>query len=119
MCGLFFFSDSSLTKTQKNQIFSASERRGKDASGICVKREGEQYSVHKEYLPLRSLAQKLDHKSFELICGHSRLMTSGASDNQPLVTPNCIVIHNGIILNEVQLKIQIDSLIENIAQNHH
>lgn len=106
MCGLFFISDSFISEEQKKHIYTASERRGKDASGLCVKLTGKEYSVYKEYSPLKSLAKKVVPESFDLICGHSRLMTNGASDNQPLVTQNCIVFHNGIVLNVDELVAQ-------------
>lgn len=103
MCGLFFISGLNIVQSQRNRIYSASERRGKDASGVCVKEVGAQCVVHKEYSPLKILAKKVVPNSFEFICGHSRLMTNGARDNQPLVTPNSIVFHNGIILNVDEL----------------
>ena len=99
MCGLFFISGKDISEAQRNRIFFSSERRGRDASGVCVKSNGKPYNVYKEYVPLSKLSKKVIPKTFGIVCGHSRLMTNGASDNQPLVSDNSIVFHNGIILN--------------------
>lgn len=34
--------------------------------------------------------------------GHSRLVTNGAADNQPVYRDEVVVIHNGIIVNDVE-----------------
>ena len=34
------------------------------------------------------------------VLGHSRLITNGLGDNQPVIGEHCIVFHNGIVVNE-------------------
>ena len=54
------------------------------------------YRDDKGITRLRSKVMKYDA---ELVCGHSRLTTSGETDNQPVVGGDIFVLHNGIILN--------------------
>ena len=42
-------------------------------------------------------------KNSKLICGHSRLITNGLSDNQPINRNGIIVIHNGIVVNDEEI----------------
>src|SRR5690606_36009937 len=38
-----------------------------------------------------------------LFFGHSRLVTNGTGDNQPVMRENIVVIHNGIVVNEAAI----------------
>tara|TARA_B110000971_G_scaffold221399_1_gene268366 strand:- start:1236 stop:2930 length:1695 start_codon:yes stop_codon:yes gene_type:complete len=73
------------------------------------------------------LLNKVNPYDYKLVLGHSRLITNGLEDNQPVVRENICAIHNGIILNEkevwsrltVDRKYQIDSeAIVAIAEEH-
>ena len=59
--------------------------------------------------------------------GHTRLITNGFLDNQPIVRGNIAVFHNGIVVNDkdiwkkqdLERKLHIDSeIIAAIAENH-
>lgn len=103
MCGIFGIL--SKNKNCSTDVFKhlakMAERRGSDSSGI----------LHIEH----DIAEviKADYRITELIdgqkikpglnLGHSRLITNGEGDNQPIISPNCVVFHNGIITNTVSI----------------
>ena len=68
-----------------------------------------------------------DISESKYIVGHSRLITNGLTDNQPVVRGDILVVHNGIVVNDVdiwnkiglQRLFDIDSeVIAAIAENH-
>jgi len=106
MCGIFgIISPSektiehSLSKEDFHFLLKHSERRGKDSSGYVIVEDGN-FSVIKRDIQLTSVLKFSDAK-FSTICfGHSRLITNGLKDNQPVVIDNNILVHNGIIVND-------------------
>ena len=52
---------------------------------------------------LIKLYKILKNREIKIILGHSRLVTNGQSDNQPVTFNNIAVIHNGIIVNHESL----------------
>ena len=100
-----------------------SQSRGKDSSGLTIRDGGAAtFSVFKGDVPLDSLYRssavrsRLDEslaaytngrrQSFEVM-GHSRLVTNGSQlefgNNQPVVKDGIIGIHNGIVVNDLDL----------------
>ena len=76
---------------------------------------------------LDKLLRKVKPYGSSIVLGHSRLITNGLGDNQPVVRGNTCVIHNGIIVNEnevwekisVERRYKIDSeAIVAIAEDH-
>ncbi|MDA9908468.1 hypothetical protein N9C86_00805 [Schleiferiaceae bacterium] len=49
------------------------------------------------------LRKSISLKGAHVVCGHSRLITNGLGDNQPVVRGDIAVIHNGIIVNYEEL----------------
>jgi glucosamine--fructose-6-phosphate aminotransferase (isomerizing) len=102
MCGIFGV----LAKeTVDRKVFSAlaarSERRGKDSSGL-LHLSGDGYQVLRADYRIRRLMTEVDAGSTRFIMGHSRLITNGQADNQPVVRDGLAVIHNGIITNDAE-----------------
>ena len=112
MCGIFGVIQARnqtiedvLTKKDFNFFLKHAEVRGRDSSGY-VTLDANKLKVTKRDLQLTSV---LDYKAIRnspLCFGHSRLITNGLKDNQPLVISENILIHNGIIVN-------VDELFEN------
>ena len=131
MCGIFGIAIGENLKLSPkevmrivNSIFKLSESRGKEASGLAVRFQNSIY-VFKEPITSSKLVktqqykelfnQTLKAKAYDgiqlkapiLVLGHSRLQTNGQSEinanNQPVVKDGAIGIHNGIIVNDVQL----------------
>lgn len=72
-------------------------QRGRDSSGILTHHG--KYIINRADFKLTSLLARVDLSSTRLALGHSRLITNGNNDNQPVERGGVIVLHNGIILN--------------------
>ena len=103
-----------------------SEQRGMDSSGL-IYYEDYAYKVSRADYKIERLLKKEKPFSSSVVLGHSRLITNGLGDNQPIVRDNICAIHNGIIVNEeeiwknlsVKRQFQIDSeVIVAIAEEH-
>lgn len=123
MCGIFGIIQEKnktikdvLTKKEFNFFLKHAEVRGRDSSGY-VTLDANKLKVTKRDLKLTSV---LDYKAINnspLCFGHSRLITNGSKDNQPLVMSENILIHNGIVVNvdevfennDFERKLEIDS----------
>lgn len=103
MCGIFGqVTNSKINKSNFRKLVSHSEQRGKDSSGlICF--EDNKYKIHRADYSIEKLLNKLNPFQNKIVLGHSRLITNGLNDNQPVVRDNICVIHNGIIVNEKEV----------------
>lgn len=121
MCGIFGWitTQSDTMENDKlhrciNKLFLLSETRGKEASGICVREKGN-ITVYKENFRARkfihtaafkSLLERIDGNN-SFVMGHARMVTNGtasiAENNQPVVKNDLVCIHNGIIVNEIDI----------------
>ena len=127
MCGIFGqISKKRINKSNLKIIVKHSEQRGVDSSGL-IYLDNSQYKVDKADLNIKKLLRKVKPYNSNIVMGHSRLITNGLSDNQPVVRDNVCVIHNGIIVNEkevwdkleIKRKLKIDSeTIVAIASEH-
>jgi glucosamine 6-phosphate synthetase-like amidotransferase/phosphosugar isomerase protein len=120
MCGLFgVVSPEDKILTEENQklfIKNArlARRRGSDASGLVTINSGWGINYVKAWVPVSQLLRKseirshLNQGTFRGMFGHSRLETHGfsaeSSNNQPIVSADWFVLHNGIITNQKQIK---------------
>lgn len=78
------------------------EHRGKDASGLVFERRG-RYALSRADLPIRSLSLKERPWTSKVVLGHSRLVTDGMHENQPVMIGDVVVFHNGIVTNADQI----------------
>ncbi|NUN06097.1 MAG: glucosamine 6-phosphate synthetase [Bdellovibrio sp.] len=127
MCGLFgLLSSEPVESDDLKFLVKQSEQRGRDSSGVVFLKE-DQYDIHRADFNINKLLGKLGTLNTNVIMGHSRLITNGLSDNQPVVEEDVCVLHNGIIVNEDEAwakagltrKLSIDSeIIVAIANNH-
>lgn len=117
MCGIFgIISDKVVDNEHFRALAKHSRQRGRDSSGI-VKYDDSEYSTVRADYDVKKLLSKVDLSGSKLALGHSRLITNGLSDNQPVIRDDIIAIHNGIIVNdnilwneiEVERKFEIDS----------
>lgn len=117
MCGIFGqISKTKINKKNLDKLVKHSEQRGIDSSGLVYLKD-EQYKIARADYNIEKLLDKVKPYSFKIVLGHSRLITNGLGDNQPVVRDNICAIHNGIIVNEkevwgkltVKRKYQIDS----------
>jgi len=127
MCGIFGqVSSSRVNKKKLQTLVKHSEQRGMDSSGLIYD-EDSKYKVNRADYKIEKLLQKVKPYTSKVVLGHSRLITNGLGDNQPVVRGSICAIHNGIIVNEEEVwgklkserKLQIDSeLIVAIAEEH-
>lgn len=98
MCGIFgFVGPGSLDPRSAKQLVKHAEQRGRDSSGVVTYRDA-LYRVHRADEPIHRLVKKIGGLP-GIFFGHSRLVTNGTGDNQPVIREGIIVVHNGIIVN--------------------
>ena len=103
MCAIFgAISNKVVNKTKFNKLVKHSRQRGVDSSGIIYLKDGG-YRVKRADFQIQKLLNRAKPYSSNIILGHSRLITNGLSDNQPVVRKNICAIHNGIIVNEDEI----------------
>ena len=98
MCGIFgFHSSRSLKNSDLRLLATSAFRRGQDSSGLVL--------YHRMIIPYRSdspitkLVDSHRHVNTNFAMGHGRLITNSTSTNQPVISHDICVIHNGIIIN--------------------
>ncbi len=99
MCGIF----GTISEYEKDlhafrKLAIRSQRRGSDSSGLIFFQH-KRYFIERADFKIKNLlaSSKLDRPNF--IMGHSRLITDGESDNQPIFRDGLALIHNGIIVD--------------------
>jgi len=121
VCGIFGFTSSSKNADKKilKKIILESQKRGSDSSGLVILKEN--YEIFKSDREVNYLIKNKNLES-SFVIGHTRLITNGYADNQPVNVKDNLVIHNGIITNENKiwerlnkspdLKIDTETLVE-------
>ena len=127
MCGIFGqVAKERVNKEKLNKLVKHSEQRGVDSSGL-IYYEDVKYKIERADYNIEKLLNRVKPYSSAIVLGHSRLITNGLGDNQPVVYDDVCAIHNGIIVNEKEVwrniglerKLQIDSeAIVAIASEH-
>ncbi len=103
MCGIFgIISKNGIPSKEFHSLAKHSEQRGIDSSGLFITKENS-CEIHRATKAIHSLLKevKLDGSTFAM--GHSRLITNGLADNQPVYRDSICVIHNGIVVNNDEL----------------
>jgi hypothetical protein len=103
MCGIFGVISAGASATRDLvQLATHAQQRGKDSSGLLFLRD-DVYHIHRADYVVDSLLRESEPYSMRFIMGHSRLITNGLSDNQPVLRENVCVIHNGIVVNHEEI----------------
>ena len=106
MCGIFGATSSgNVDRRVIKKLSSFATQRGKDSSGLIVARD--EYEIFRADFKIDSLLRKVNLSKSHLVLGHSRLVTNGTDDNQPVYRDGIAAIHNGIIVNTEKLWNQI------------
>ena len=127
MCGIFgLISQYTIDHNHFEKIITHARQRGRDSSGLIYFSDNE-YKVERANYDIKKLTKKSHALKSPIIFGHSRLITNGLCDNQPVVRNGICVIHNGIIVNDAEVwdiigscrELEIDSeVIAGIAEHH-
>ncbi len=100
MCGIFgVISSSPVHEGELNVLVKHSQQRGRDSSGL-VTFTNDAYHVYRADYPITRLLKEVRPQASHLVLGHSRLITNGLADNQPVVRDGVAVLHNGIVVND-------------------
>jgi glucosamine--fructose-6-phosphate aminotransferase (isomerizing) len=99
MCGVFGgFSVSGIDPKLIAKLSKRACQRGQDSSGF-IWHHRNRYEVIRSDFPITQTLNKKSLGVTSVFLGHSRLITNGYSDNQPVERDNVFVVHNGIVLN--------------------
>ncbi len=79
------------------------QQRGRDSSGLLLHRPPDGYQVHRAEWPITGLLRRVPLAGASVVMGHSRLITNGLADNQPVLRGGVAVLHNGIVVNEAEV----------------
>lgn len=103
MCGIFgIISSGTVNKFDLDTLVMHAQQRGRDSSGLILFQNG-QWHVHRADYRIDKLVGKVNLDGASVVMGHSRLITNGLSDNQPVVRNRVLVLHNGIIVNDEEV----------------
>ncbi len=103
MCGIFgVVSKTRINKQKFQTLVKHSEQRGMDSSGL-IYYQNNYYKINRADYSIEKLLNKVQPYNNNIVLGHSRLITNGLGDNQPVVRGNICAIHNGIIVNEEEV----------------
>jgi len=127
MCGIFgLISQSTVNQNNIKRLAFHARQRGRDSSGL-VFLEKDKYKICRADYDIKQLLSKVKPYNTSVVLGHSRLITNGLGDNQPVIRGEIAVIHNGIIVNDADIwneigmepHLQIDSeVIVAITEKH-
>lgn len=115
MCGIFGIVSSNRVISEDLKFLAEHARqRGRDSSGLVLFSKNSTYNIYRADYDVRKLLSKTNYSDSLVVLGHSRLITNGLSDNQPVVRGDVFVIHNGIVVNHEQLwtQLQLDRRLE-------
>jgi hypothetical protein len=100
MCGIFgIVSSTSFDSDGLRELVTHAQQRGRDSSGLFMLDAGA-CKVYRADYRITKLLDEVRPKSGSVVMGHSRLITNGLADNQPVVRDGICVLHNGIVVNE-------------------
>lgn len=103
MCGIFgIISERSWPRTDLVRLARHAQQRGRDSSGLLFLRNGA-YNVRRADYPISRLLPEAKPFDAPVVMGHSRLITNGLGDNQPVLRDDVCVLHNGIVVNHEEI----------------
>lgn len=103
MCGIFGqISTGLIDKNRIKKVIKHSEQRGFDSSGLIYYKDNVAHIAKADY-NIEKLLKKERPFDSSIILGHSRLITNGLHDNQPVFRNNISLLHNGIVVNHEEL----------------
>ncbi|WP_022885776.1 glucosamine 6-phosphate synthetase [Glaciibacter superstes] len=103
MCGIFGAVNSDgIDERAIRVLVKQAKQRGRDSSGIVMRRDSEYHAYCADF-EIDKLLRRVPIGHADLLFGHSRLITNGTSDNQPVLRDSVVVVHNGIVVNHEKL----------------
>lgn len=100
MCGVFgFVGESGLAAEHIETLVHHAEQRGRDSSGLLLLGD-RGYELFRADFPITRLTGRTTVAQSPVFFGHSRLITNGFADNQPVARDDVYLVHNGIVVND-------------------
>jgi glucosamine 6-phosphate synthetase-like amidotransferase/phosphosugar isomerase protein len=99
MCGIF--GEIAINRINISHVATLAKhakQRGSD-SRCLIAYQNDTYCVYRATRSIERLNRRVKIKAASLVLGHSRLITNGLADNQPVLRNDICVLHNGIIVN--------------------
>lgn len=110
MCGIFgVISSTPVNESELNLLAKHAQQRGRDSSGLLFYDQQTYNTIRADY-PITKLLKEEHPLLSNVIMGHSRLITNGLTDNQPVVSDGICVLHNGIVVNDTEIWRNIDKI---------
>lgn len=107
MCGIFgIVTSSTFPKADLLALATYAQQRGRDSSGLMYFQDNV-YNVRRADYTITRLLPEARINNPRMVVGHSRLITNGLNDNQPVLRDGVCVLHNGIIVNHEDIWDQI------------
>lgn len=107
MCGILgIISNKEINQDDMKTLVAHAQQRGRDSSGLVFLTEAG-YQIWRADYPVTRLLREANPFASQVVMGHSRLITNGLEDNQPVIRDDVVVLHNGILVNEESLWAQI------------
>ncbi len=107
MCGIFgIVANGTFGRDWLVALARHAEQRGRDSSGLLTVTQ-KHVAVHRADYGIVRLIRGSPFEKVSVVLGHSRLITNGLADNQPVVRDGVCVFHNGIVVNHADLWAQI------------
>ena len=102
VCGIFgFIGPDALESSSAKFLVKHAQQRGRDSSGMVI-HEADGYHAYRADYQIDWLLKRIPPLG-NLFFGHSRLVTNGTGNNQPVSREQVIVLHNGIVVNEAAI----------------
>jgi glucosamine--fructose-6-phosphate aminotransferase (isomerizing) len=112
MCGIFGqVAAQTIHKSNFDSLVKHSEQRGQDSSGLIYLKDGKYYIERADY-NVEKLLNKVKPYQSKVALGHSRLITNGLADNQPVIKDNIVSFTMASLLMKKKLGLRL-SLREN------
>ena len=100
MCGIFgLISPNKINQKHLKKLANHARLRGRDSSGLIYNKNNS-YKVKRADYDIKKLLDIHGKIDTPFVMGHSRLITNGLTDNQPVVRDGFCLIHNGIVVND-------------------
>lgn len=100
MCGLFgIVSTLPVSPDDLAALARHAQQRGRDSSGLLL-HQNSAYEIHRADYRVTQLLSEISLGRSTFVAGHSRLITNGLGDNQPVLRDSVCVLHNGIVVND-------------------
>lgn len=110
MCGLFgIVGTEGINRSNLEMLVQHARQRGRDSSGL-MHGNGNIYSIERADFDIVKLIKSVQLRGSHVVVGHSRLITNGLADNQPVVRDGVCVFHNGIVVNHDALWSHVDKV---------